>query len=316
MPLRSVPPLGITDRNSPFGDQNDTLNEKTAPKLSVRNVPVSSPTMGMGKEFTKANRAHYRKLKQLTSRPDSAQKIEWILTDLESGQNIARTRNTQSQFFGASISKLFVAATFLDATRSFEDLSRTDLQSLLDMLIVSDNGAWRRLHRAVGKGKEKKSQKLIQGLLQRLGLPKTRGYLGVFEGKTGNKINAKDLNSFLIAIHRKRFRNSDQLLALMMRARLPKQGARKYIPKSVVVGGKDGRFFKEFRHPQTGISAVKSVYHEVLIIHFGPKTYGLTILSQYHSQADISVLCGGIVEEYILKTTKEPISKNRLSSSQ
>ena len=167
-----------------------------------------------------------------------------------------------------------------------------------------------------GKRKRKKISEVDSRIITKTRTPKDPRLSGSFEGKTGNKINAKDLNSFLIAIHRKRFRNSDQLLALMMRARLPKQGARKYLPKSVVVGGKDGRFFKEYRHPQTGISAVKSVYHEVLIIHFGPKTYGLTILSQYHSQADISVLCGGIVEEYILKTTTEPISKNRLSSSQ
>ena len=128
-------------------------------------------------------------------------KIEFLLTDLKTGETLARSQSISSNFYGASISKLFVAATYLHHTKGA--VAQPDRQLLLDMLVISNNQAWKKLHRKIPALTSKSPQESIHALTQQLGLKNTRGYLGSLRGRKGNRITAEDTAKFLRALYRR-----------------------------------------------------------------------------------------------------------------
>ncbi len=265
-----------------------------------------SRTVGLDLPFRSQQCAAYSRLKNDTQNTSS--KVQWSLRDLDSGLEVASSGgNSQRRFFGASTSKMFVAAALLEEMKG--KLTSWQRVRLDAMIISSSNTAWTELQVELGRLRRTRGlcssadsdwtcgQRGVASFTNRRGYKNTRGYSGNLLGVHGNELNARETSRFLMDTYKDRYPGARVLWNAMERYRTGNQKGNKYLPSRVFVGGKTGTY--------SGPSEVNGVKTHVnarnIAMFFKGKDgrqYGLTVLSDDGRDETVALLAGGVAREY------------------
>jgi hypothetical protein len=269
----------------------DGTNLKT---IIVEGSPLRL-SQGTGQTFNTRVETAYRKLKTATQ-TSTHHPVQWLLMDLESHQVIDQSADPHKKFFGASVSKIFVAATLLDQQKGI--LQPSQLQLMSEMLAVSSNTAWVALQNEIGHGDDDKGREANYNFTQRMGYAQTRGFQGTWGSMHGNELNAHDLIDFLYDTYHGHYDGAETLWKLMHTCRTGAKRARTFIPQNIYVGAKTGTYDGPSVDPETGAPIKMHVRHHVVIFNVGDHEYGLAILSNDGSDTSAALLTGGLLREY------------------
>ena len=252
---------------------------------------------GQGKPFGEQQRKRYCELK------GNPEQIQWVLNDLETGQIISRSANAEKLFFGASVSKLFVAAALLNKQRG--SLTKSQLDQLVRMIVVSDNRAWKELQRQAGEdGSNDSGREAVDRFVQQMGYADIKGFQGWMRKKDGtrihgNELNALQLSNFLYDTYQRRYEGAEVLWKVMHATRTGRQKIDKYTPSDVFIGGKTGTYHGPNASPDTILHATIRAQNHAAVLQIGDRYYGLSILTNTGSDEDVAVLGGGLIREYL-----------------
>ncbi len=259
--------------------------------------PLLVRRQGRGKEFGSSQLKHYCKLKS------GRYEIQYAVNDLETNKLIARSKNAEELYFGASSSKLFVAAALLDKQEG--KFSRKQLGQLIKMIVVSDNPAWISLQKQTGSdGTNNAGRRAVQDFVKRAGYKTTQGFQGWMVARDGKRVHGNELNSLELAkfmhdTYKRNYKGADVVWKIMQATRTGKSKAKRYIPKDIYVGGKTGTYSGPNEARATvKLKTIKARNHVVSLMtpngHFG-----IAILSNTGSNEDVAVLAGGLMREYL-----------------
>lgn len=247
----------------------------------------NSKIYGSGESFGPPQQEHFQKLIS----PESQGNYEWVLRDLNSNKIIFQSLNPEKQFYGASVSKVFVAGAYLNSVNGFPTPS--GLQHLNDMIIVSSNFSWGALQVDIGLGDENLGRKKISDFLMSLNITRSIGYRGYLDGVHGNEVNALDISHFIQASFDGKYPGSKHLFQTMFLSRTGDSRGRKYFPMFMNVAGKTGTYNGETS--VAGIPIISESKHHTMVFLLNSKFYSLTVLSDPGSDEDIAILCGGFL---------------------
>lgn len=252
---------------------------------------------GVGAKFGDVQRARYCKLK------NGGAPVQWVANDLESGEVMARSANAEQLYFGASTSKLFVAAAFLDKHNG--EFSQSQLREMVRMIVVSDNVAWKSLQRQTADGKSNyRGRVAVQAFVTRMGYPTIKGFQGWMKHKDGtrdhgNELNAVEVARFLSDTYHRKYAGADVLWKIMWATRTGRNKIGKYTPGNVPIGGKTGTYSGSNESPKTvKLPSIGARNHAAVLSHNG-RTYGITVLANTSSSEDVAILGGGLMREYL-----------------
>lgn len=225
--------------------------------------------------------------------------IQWVLNDLETGEVISQSKDTETLFFGASASKIFVAAALLDKQNG--KLTPSQLVLMSEMIVKSSNTAWIELQKQAGDGISADSgRKVIDQFTRKMGYKNIRAFQGWWQDRIhGNELNAQEVSRFLYDTYHGKYPGAEVLWKLMYAC---KTGARKgnyYMPKGVFIGGKTGTYHGPNASPRTIKWDAIRAHNHIMIFNIGGTQYGLSILSNRGSDQDVAILAGGLVREFI-----------------
>tara|TARA_Y100000590_G_scaffold263893_1_gene296432 strand:- start:289769 stop:290737 length:969 start_codon:yes stop_codon:yes gene_type:complete len=277
-----------------LSNEYNYLNFKTKYRFSSKANPTSI-IRGTGEDFGSLEKDKYCIIKGKTQSIENY-RVQWILDDLSMGQRLANSLSPERLFYGASLSKVFVAGAYLNSP--FAKFDRAGHQYLLDMIVESNNSSWKILQQLSGGSSVKAGMIEVDRFLKDdLGITKSTGFRGDLNGVHGNEISAKDVADFLRLTVNYQYSNSEKLIKAMFLSRTGSKRARKYLPKSLIVGGKTGTYNGATRLNKKPIQS-KAKHHSILI-YFKSRILSLSILSDPGIDEEIAILAGGILREYI-----------------
>ncbi len=268
---------------------------------SLKSVSVSGETLsvshGSGVSFGKTEWNKYLKLKDDTKK-NVNHKVQWAFMDLTNHQLIDHSADANRKVFGASVAKVYVAATLLSRQKGV--FTSEQLQQLADMLVVSSNTAWSALQIAVGEGKDDLGKQRILDFTQGMGYPRTRAFKGYLNDLHGNELTADELVEFLYDTNHDEYTGASDVWKLMHTCRTGALRGRRYLPKDLPVGAKTGTYDGATVNPETGDSLnpdgtaykVKTRHH-LLTFWIDGKQYGLAVLGNDGSEDSSALLAGG-----------------------
>ncbi len=285
--------------NNPAGDEqfftlHSGTNLRSFGGPEVRQLLVRRH--GNGAAFGTAQEKLYCELKKNSN-------LQWTLTDLETGKIISKSNNAGEAFFGASASKIFVAAALLD--KQDGEISRQQLVLMARMIVRSDNQAWKELQRQAGdNGSDDSGRQAVHAFINRMGYENLRGFQGWMKQKDGSRLHGNELNSlavaqFLFDTYHNRYPGAEILWKIMHATRTGRKKINKYTPKNIYIAGKTGTYHgpnesrDTIKHP-----AIKARNH-VTVLNINGRYYSLTILSNTGRDEDVAVLGGGLMREYL-----------------
>jgi hypothetical protein len=242
---------------------------------------------GSGESFGPREQEHFQKLFS----PEGQGSYEWVLRDLNSNKILFQSLNPEKQFYGASVSKVFVAGAYLNSVNGFP--TPTGLQHLNDMIIVSSNYSWGALQLDIGLGDQNLGRKNISAFLKSLNITRSIGYRGYLDGVHGNEVNALDISQFIQASFDGKYPGSKHLFQTMFLSRTGEFRGRKYFPILMNIAGKTGTYNGETS--VEGIPIISESKHHTMVFLLNRKFYSLTVLSDPGTDEDIAVLCGGFL---------------------
>ena len=252
---------------------------------------------GRGQPFGDLKKKRYCKLK------NSQKPIQWVLMNLDSGVTISKSNNAEAIYFGASVSKLFVAATLLN--KQHGKLNRSQLRLMADMIARSSNSAWIELQRQAGEdGTADLGRLAVQEFTQDMGYGKIKGFQGWMTQKDGSKIHGNELNAielsrFLYDTYHRNYMGAEILWKIMHATKTGDNKVNKYTPRHICIGGKTGTYHGENASPKTvKLNSIKARNH-VVVFKVNNSQYGLSILSNTGSDEDVAILSGGLMREFL-----------------
>jgi hypothetical protein len=252
---------------------------------------------GRGEAFDETEKRRYCELK------NGHDSIQWVLMNLESGRIISRSKNAGDKYFGASVSKLFVAATLLD--KQHGKLSKSQLRLMVEMIVKSSNSAWIELQRQAGDdGTDDSGRLAVQAFTQHMGYAKTRGFQGWRTRKDGSRIHGNELNTmelsrFLYDTYHRKYKGAEVLWKIMYATKTGNNKVNKYTPGLLCIGGKTGTYHGENASPETVKLKTIKAHNHVVVFKVNGVQYGLSILSNTGSDEDVAILGGGIMREFL-----------------
>lgn len=250
---------------------------------------------GEGGEYTSAVQSRYESLKR-ASKADPKHKVQWAIIDLETNRILDQSLSANKRVFGASNSKIFVAATLLDKQRG--DLRSSQVQLMADMLVPSDNDAWRELQRQAGDGNDDRGRAANYNFTQRMGYSLTRGYQGSWGSVQGNQLTAVETARFLYDTYMARYPGAETVWKFMHTSTTGKTRAKKYFPREIYVGGKTGTYSGGTRDPVTGDPIEVDVSHHSIVFNVNGREYGIVVLANNGSDDSSAVMVAGLLREY------------------
>lgn len=286
------------DNNALSDDEFFTLSDETNLRsfggTEVQELLVRR--RGGGFSFTPRQEKQYCQIK-------TNKAIQWVLTDLDTGHTISSSPNAGELFFGASTSKIFVAAALLDKQKG--KISKEQLILMCRMVVRSDNPAWRELQRQVGEdGSDDSGRRAIQAFTDKMGYENLRAFQGWAEQKDGSRVHGNELNStdlaqFLYDTYHNKYPGAEILWKVMHATRTGSNKIDKYTPKSIFIAGKTGTYHGINESKKTiQLSEIKARNHAT-VFSYKDKHYSLTILSNTGKDEDVAVLGGGLMREYL-----------------
>lgn len=244
------------------------LSREPLRSLRVRGLPLVS-AFGAGQKFGAAEEAAFERL-------STRRAVSWIVTELSTGAVVAQSKDADGLYYGASVTKIFVAAAAL--ARHQGPVPRDELQMAAEMIAVSDNPSWKRLQKIVG-------QDAVQAFAEELGVKKSRVFDGWRGREHGNDVTAGDIALFLSATYREAYPHARTIWALMHAIRTGQTRGHAYLPPILVVGGKTGSW--------------RSVRHHALAFESGGRAWGIVVLTENASEDDVARLVGGLYFRHV-----------------
>lgn len=251
---------------------------------------------GGGSLFMRRQKEQYCRLKKSNA-------VQWSLTDLETGKEISSSSNAGQVFFGASASKIFVAAALLDKQKG--EISKQQLVLMTRMIVRSDNYSWKELQRQVGKdGSDDSGRQAVNSFIEKMGYENLRAFQGWLTRPDGSRLHGNELNSlavanFLYDTYHERYPGAEILWKIMHATRTGSKKINKYTPRSVFIAGKTGTYHGPNESKDTVKHAQIKARNHVAIMNIDGKEYSLTVLSNTGKDEDVAVLGGGLMREYL-----------------
>ena len=252
---------------------------------------------GKGEVFSVKQALSYCKLKK------NSQQIQWVVNDLQTGEIISKSANANKLFFGASVSKLFVAAALLHKQQG--KLNKAQLNQLVKMIVVSDNYAWKALQREVGDdGTNDSGRAAVDKFVQHMGYADIKGFQGWLNKKDGTKIHGNELNTiqlsnFLHDTYQGNYAGAKVLWKIMHATKTGRRKIDKYTPSHIYIGGKTGTYHGPNASPETVRLPTVRAHNHAAVLEINDKYYGISILSNTGSSEDVAILAGGLMREYL-----------------
>lgn len=271
----------------------------------LRNVKVSGAPLflerGMGAEFGAQQKTAYFDLKN-KSKSMRNYPVQWVLMDLDKGTVIDQSLTPTFKIFGASVTKIYAAATLLDLRRG--RISDGELKTMSDMLVISDNNAWKAIQRLAGNGNDDRGREANWRFTQRMGYELTRGFQGNWNGMHGNELNSEEIAEFLRDTYRGNYPGAEYLWKVLFTVRTGDSRGKKYLPKSLYVGGKTGSYSGKSIDPQTGSSTGANgkpfeveIHNHVIVFNVDNRQFALAMLANSGSDESTALLAGGLFRE-------------------
>ena len=286
----------IRNLSNPADDPNFTLlpDGRDLSSIVVRGSRLAI-SKGTGSTFSDSKMTQYQKLK-IATQTDINHKVQWSFMDLDNHKTIAHSSASGRKIFGASSSKIYVAATLLDKQNG--EYSNSQLQKLSDMLVVSSNSAWTALQKDIGDGVANDGRELNYLFTQKMGYLQTRGWQGYWGDVHGNELVPDETTETLYDIYTNGFDGAETLWKLMYTCRTGSTKGKKYIPKNIYVGGKTGTYDGPTENPATGEQYTVKMRNHVLVFNIDGRQYGLVIYANNGSNETVALLAGGLIREY------------------
>ncbi|MGE3975000.1 MAG: serine hydrolase [Bdellovibrionales bacterium] len=288
----------------PAGDPNFTVlpSGQDLKKMKVSGVSLYL-AKGKGTAFTSTQQASYEKIRS-ESKTKANYPVQWVLMDLDNHRVLDRSAESNRKIFGASVSKIYVAATLLD--KQAGKLSESQMQLMSNMLVVSSNTAWTNLQQQIGNGNSNLGRETIHKFTQRMDYKRTRGFQGYWGNIHGNELTAAELAEFLYDTYKDQYPGAETVWKIMHTYRTGSNRAHKYIPSSVYIGGKTGTYDGPTVDPETGSSKRSDgsaytvrVRNQVIAFNLNGKEYGLSILADTGSDESAAALAGGLIRSLV-----------------
>ncbi|WP_163340735.1 serine hydrolase [Desulfopila sp. IMCC35008] len=251
---------------------------------------------GGGATFTETQEKQYCLLKK-------SSQVQWMLTDLDSGDTISRSSNAEQVFFGASASKIFVAAALLDKHEGM--ITKNQLILISRMIVRSSNEAWKEVQRQVGQdGSDDSGRLSVQAFSEKMGYKNLRPFQGWMTHPDGKRVHGNELNSqavarFLYDTYHNKYPGAEILWKIMHATRTGSKKIDKYTPKSIYIAGKTGTYHGANESKETVDLAVIMARNHAVVFSVNGKQYSLTILCNTGKDEDVAVLGGGLMREYL-----------------
>jgi hypothetical protein len=304
-PDEILPPEPV-DGDQNTGNTSSSLPPPSDPQFTtlpdggnISDIKVSGGRLtlskGTGKNFAAAEQAAYEKLKT-ASQTEAGHPVQWVFVNLDTHEVIEKSLSSDRRLFGASSSKIYVAATLLDKQNGA--LTPSQLQLMANMLVVSSNEAWLNLQKQIGDGSADKGRERNYAFTQRMGYPQTRGYQGTWNGMHGNELVPDEIAEMLYDLYTKGFPGAEMEWKLMHTCRTGANRGRKYIPKSVYVGGKTGTYDGPTENPYGGGTYTVHVRNHVMVFNVDGIQFGLAILANSGSDESAALIAGGLIREF------------------
>jgi hypothetical protein len=229
--------------------------------------------------------------------------IQWTLSNLESGEIISRSANADEVFFGASTSKIFVAAALLD--KQDGEISKEQLILLTRMIVRSSNPAWKELQRQAGTTHTDDSgREAVHTFIQKMGYENLRAFQGWMKRDDGSRLHGNELNSlavaqFLYDTYHNQYPGAEILWKIMHATRTGRKKINKYTPKNIYIAGKTGTYHGPNESRDTIRHTVIKANNHATMLDINGKYYSLIILSNTGRDEDVAVLGGGLMREYL-----------------
>ncbi len=256
-----------------------------------------TPVTGRGGRFGKAQQTRYCRLRR------GSDQVQWTVNDLETGEILSRSANADQLFFGASTSKIFVGAAFLDSRQG--RITPQDLGLLVQMIAVSSNGAWLTLQKRTGDdGTADAGRAAVQAFTRRMGYPTIQGFQGWMRRPDGSRVHGNELNSievaqFLRDTYERKYPGADVLWKVMQTTRTGGSKIDKYTPNDVYILGKTGTYSGSNESPGTvKLRTIRARNHAAAVRVRG-RYYGVTVLTNTGNNEDVAVLAGGLMREFL-----------------
>lgn len=295
-PIQTLPVL-INTLGSPETDPNFL---QLSNGINISNLKVNGQSLyfvkGSGTNFNSTVQSRYLTLKNETlSNP--THKVQWAFMNLDSGNIIYKSLSSDKRIFGASSSKIYVAATLLDLKEGH--ISSNQLQLMANMIVVSSNTAWTELQRQIGDGSADKGRELNYIFTQKMGYKETRGFQGYWGDLHGNELTPEETVKTLFDTYHNNYPGADILWKLMYTGRTGASRGKKYIPSNIYVGGKTGTYSGPTENPETGNQYTVDIRNHVLTFNINSTQYGLVIFANDGQDESVALLAGGLIREYI-----------------
>lgn len=300
-PQIQEPPLESAGNPAEDPKFNELPQGRNLLKLQVNGASLSY-SRGTGNSFGDDKNRQYMSLKAATQ-ADENHKVQWAFMNLDKNQVIAQSAGANRKIFGASVSKIFVAAALLDKQNG--QLDNSQVQLMADMLVVSSNSAWTTLQRQIGNGDADRGRKAVHDFTQRMGYKRTRGFQGWLGSLHGNELTAAELVDFLHDTYTLSYPGAEVLWKLLHTVRTGASRGKKYMGSSIYIGGKTGTYHGTTVDPETGKSknpdgsaySVK-VRNHAMVFNIKGVQYALAVLADTGSDESAALLAGGLIREY------------------
>ncbi len=269
---------------------------RTGPISGLLAVPRFDSFCGVGTPFGTRQERQYCRLKK-------NEQIQWSLTDLATGKTLSRSPNADEVFFGASASKIFVAAALLDKQEG--KISRKQLILMTRMIVRSDNQAWKELQRQAGTdGSDDDGRKAVDAFIRKMGYENLRAFQGWMTRPDGSRMHGNELNSqavarFLYDTYHNRYPGAEILWKILHATRTGTKKINRYTPRSIYIAGKTGTYHGSNESKDTIKHDTIKARNHVTVFNVNRKDYSLTILSNTGQDEDVAVLGGGLMREYL-----------------
>jgi hypothetical protein len=287
----------------PVHDQNFLIlpDGRDLASVNVSGVPLSL-SHGGGAAFGDAQKAAYLKLK-IASQTTANYPVQWVLMDLDKHLVVEQSLTPAFKIFGASDAKIFAGGTLVDKQNGL--VTKDQLQIMANMLVVSSNTAWMEIQKEAGNGNDDKGREANYLFTQRMGYKNTRGFQGAWNNMHGNELNAKEITDYLYDMYHGNFKGAEFVWKLMHTCRTGAARGRKYLPASLVVGGKTGSYDGTSIDPQTGSSNGAdgkpfkvAIHNHVIVFNADGHEYALAMLANSGTDESTALLAGGLFREH------------------
>ena len=230
---------------------------------------------GKGNAFSNTQKKSYESLKKKSG-------VYWVVRDMASGDILAKSKDTETNVYGASVPKIIVAASALyknDGRLKTESLWKALIRLLVDS---ENNPAWDEMQAAAG-GKDG-----INAFTKMMGYKKMRA-----ARYDGNAVNAIEMSQFYFDVLNGKFTGSEVVFKVASACNTANDRSFKYYTKDIYAGGKTGTY--------------ESANHDTRFLRVNGKWYSIVVLTTLGNSENVAVMHGGLLREFILGNYTPPV---------